>query len=214
MYTNETLMSALRSGTADRLLKRDKFKESFREQGLGKIKLPTGKIVADDPCVLFEMEPFTKCVPPGEYPVMLYIYHCEDDQRVAFAEIRFNENMPVRFEPALVGGQDARELQADEFFGYGVDAGTGCFMDEQTCQKLEELTEAAKDGILPEFDQALAESYVDTYSTANFNLPGTDLNVVAFSSGYGDGSYPSFWGIDDMGRLCCLMTDFCVVDTL
>jgi hypothetical protein len=38
--------------------------------------------------------------------------------------------------------------------------------------------------------------------------PDTGANLVAFSSGYGDGAYPSFWGIDESGELCCLVTDF------
>ena len=69
---------------------------------MGKIKLPTGKIVANDPLIAEETEPFTICVTPGEYPVMLYVNHSDGDQRVAFAEIRFLEDMPVRFAPALV----------------------------------------------------------------------------------------------------------------
>lgn len=212
MYINEKLMIALRNHMADDFLKENKQEGYFREQELAKIKLPTGKIVANDPLVLGEMEAFTIRVPSGEYPVVLYIYHNNDDQRVAFAEMRLNEKIPVRFEPALVEGQEAEALEEDEFFGYGVDTGTGCFMDEQTCKKLEALMDTTEYGELTEFDKLLEESYVDTYMTANFVLPETDFNVVAFSSGYGDGCYPSFWGYDASGELCCLITDFCVID--
>ena len=78
---------------------------------MGKIKLPTGKIVANDPLIAEATDPFTICVTPGEYPVMLYVNHSDGDQRVAFAEIRFQEDMPVRFAPALVEGQDLEELE-------------------------------------------------------------------------------------------------------
>lgn len=212
MYINENLMIALRNHTANDFLKEIKQEGYFREQELGKVKLPTGKVVANDPLVLGEMEAFTIQVPSGEYPVILYIYHCNDDQRVAFAEMRLNEKVPVRFEAALVEGQDVETLEEDEFFGYGVDTGTGCFMDKLTCQRLEVLMDTTEDGELAEFDKLLEESYVDTYMTANYVLPETDLNVVAFSSGYGDGAYPSFWGYDDAGELCCLITDFGVID--
>lgn len=44
---------------------------------------------------------------------------------------------------------------------------------------------------------------------ANFQLGNrTDANVIAFSSGYGDGSYASYWGYDAAGNLISLVTDF------
>lgn len=222
---NEKLMIALRSNAANDYLKEINYTGYLREQELGKIKLPTGKIVANDPLIAEETEPFTICVTPGEYPVMLYVNHSDGDQRVAFAEIRFLEDMPVRFAPALVEGQDLEELEEDEVFCYGVDTGTGCFMDEQTSQKLMRIFESFDENALPEsFDEGsifpelpelgdmLDESYVDTYMTANYVLPGTELNIVAFSSGYGDGAYPSYWGYDASGNICCLITDFYVID--
>lgn len=36
----------------------------------------------------------------------------------------------------------------------------------------------------------------------------TDANVIAFSSGYGDGAYASYWGYDAAGNLVSLVTDF------
>ncbi len=212
MYMNTKLMIALRDHTADNYLENQDMKEYFREQPLGKLALPTGKIIANDPLCLFETEPFVKSVPPGNYPVMLYIYHCNTDQRVAFAEIRFSENMPVKYEPAITAEQDAATLERDEFFGYGVDSGTGCFMDEQACQKLLQLTDDLEDGILPEFNQKLEKSYIDTYCAANYTLPGIKCNVAAFSTGYGDGAYPSYWGYDKSGKVCCLITDFCIIE--
>jgi tetratricopeptide (TPR) repeat protein len=36
----------------------------------------------------------------------------------------------------------------------------------------------------------------------------TQANIVAFSSGYGDGAYVSYWGYDAAGNLVSLVTDF------
>ena len=36
----------------------------------------------------------------------------------------------------------------------------------------------------------------------------TPANIIAFSSGYGDGAYASYWGYDAAGTLVCLVTDF------
>lgn len=140
MYLNEPLLKAVSAGSAGRFLKEG---ESLRSQPLGELYLPTGKIVANDPCCLFEGTPFTRTVPPGSYPVNLWVW---------------------------------------------------------------------EGGIFSALDDALEKSYVDTYSAANVRLPDSEYNVAAFSSGWGDGGYPSYWGFDAEGQLCCLMTDFCILD--
>ena len=35
---------------------------------------------------------------------------------------------------------------------------------------------------------------------------------MAFTSGYGDGSYGSYWGFDDNDEVVCLVTDFLVLN--
>lgn len=205
-------LKILRAGESEKFFINSKFHEKIEEQPLGLLNLPTGKIVANDPLCFYETEPFEKTVKPGRYPVILYVQHIEDDRRVAFAEIRFTEKLPVGFELALIKGQDAEKLSEDEYYGYGVDSGTGGFMDELTCNEFVALIEPTDDGMLPELEKALSDSYVYTYSTANYTLSGTDNNLTVFSSGYGDGCYPSYWGYDEKGGLCCLITDFETVD--
>ena len=212
MYLNKEFMIALRTGNINELLKKYQDDISIRKQALGKIKLPTGRIVANDPMCNFQMEPFERTVAPGEYPVMLYIAHMNDDQRVAFAEIRFTEELPAEFELATVSGDDVSKLGDDDFFGYGVDTGTGGFMDEITCGELKKIIYESDDYTFDSLDDALDKSYVPTYDTANVCLPDSEHNVVAFSSGFGDGTYPSFWGFDKNGDLCSLITDFMVID--
>lgn len=193
-----------------------KFGEHIVLQELGEINLPTGKIVACDPLVDPETPPFNKQVKPGKYPVTLYI-HCigsgdDEDKRVAFAKLSFSDKLPSRFELAVSGEQALDDLDEDEFYGYGVDSGTGCFMDETTAEKVGELIDNSEDYTIPELDEMLEDSYVYTYSTANFTLPETELNLAAFSSGFGDGMYPTYWGFDDSDNICCLITDFETVD--
>ncbi len=36
----------------------------------------------------------------------------------------------------------------------------------------------------------------------------TGANIIAFSSGWGDGCYASYWGYDADGKIACLITDF------
>lgn len=212
-FQNETILEALYSGSIDRYLSQDKYKQWLTVQELGEIYLPTGKIVANDPLCLFEKNPFERTVAPGKYPVTLYLLHIDTDIRVAFAEITFNDNPPKSFELAIHAGEDITTLKEEEFFGYGVDSGTGGFMDYETCMEYEKLLDATEDYSWRELDALLDKSYVHTYSTANICLPGSEKNLVVFSSGYGDGGYPSFWVLDQNNEPCRLITDFCIIDT-
>ena len=94
-----------------------------------------------------------------------------------------------------------------------VDSGTGGFMDEDACHALKALLDESDVGMLPALEDALSASYGDTCSAVNLSLPGLPANFTVFTSGDGDGAYPSYWGFDDAGQLCCLMTDFCILDT-
>lgn len=205
-------LKTLRLGESNKFFKKSNLHEKIVEQPLGLLNLPTGKIVANDPLCFFETIPFEKPVAPGNYPVILYIHHIEDDRRVAFAEIRFTENLPYRFELALKERENAEELSEDDYYGYGVDSGTGGFMDKLTCDEFVSLLETLEDGMLPELEEALNASYIDTYSTVNYKLPGQEHNLVVFSSGFGDGCYSSYWGYDEYDKLCCLITDFKTIE--
>lgn len=171
----------------------------------GDLLVPSGRIVACDPLVMPGTPAFTREVRAGKYSVLLSVAELENDQRVAAAAVEFDvggATAAERWDLALVPGQDPATLGPREFFGYGVDAGTGCFMDAQVA--------AALDAGEPcDLDAALQASYVPTFSWAN--LRHRDGSVVAFSSGWGDGSYASYWGFDGTGRLVALATDFAVL---
>jgi Protein of unknown function (DUF4241) len=176
---------------------------------LGELVLPTGQVVACDPFVVSKNEePFTVRVRPGRYPVSVNVARFDsDDQRVAYSILRLSDAAPVRWEMALLPGQSADGLKDDEFHGYGVDSGTGCFMDVEAARIL-----AVGSNWENEHHEALEEmnkTYVHTWAWVNTVLdPARSANVVAFSSGYGDGTYPSYWGYDANGQVACLVTDF------
>lgn len=207
----ERLLLLLKNETNDFFVG-SKFSESIVIQELGEINLPTGKIVACDPLVCPEELPFSKQVKAGRYPVTLYIHCIDDDKRVGFAKLTFSDKLPSRFELAVNEEQNLEELKEGYIFGYGVDSGTGSFMDEKAAAKVVELMDSAEDYNIPELEDMLEKTYVDTYCTANFRIPGTDLDLAAFSSGFGDGLYPTYWGFDENDNICCLITDFETVD--
>lgn len=182
---------------------------TLKLRALGEVVLPTGRIVACDPFIVSgDEEPFTRGVAPGRYPVLVNVAAFEDQERVAYAILRFADRPPVRWEMALLPEQEVGTLGEGEFFGYGVDAGTGCFMDEAVAPVLgERATE--ENEYNGDFIEEMEKTYVHTWAWGSFVLdPATGANVVAFSSGWGDGSYPSFWGFDESGAVACLVTDF------
>ena len=53
------------------------------------------------------------------------------------------------------------------------------------------------------------KTYRPTWSWSNLKLP--DANLVAFSSGCGDGVYASYGGFDANGKVAIVLTDFGLV---
>lgn len=108
---------------------------------------------------------------------------------------------------ALTGDQDLRDLGPDEFFGYGVDAGTGCFVD------------ASASGLFGPFDGTDDDVPLDAFYgpksgnplVVTLTEPSGQATLVAFASGWGDGVYPTWVGRDDDGQLAAFVTDFHVV---
>ncbi|HZG42707.1 MAG TPA: DUF4241 domain-containing protein, partial [Longimicrobium sp.] len=103
---------------------------TFITQPIGTFALPSGRLVACDPFVCDDGwgRPFAQPVPRGEFPVSLAVADFGDQRRTAFARIAFSAEPVVRWEMALLDGQDASALAPDEIFGYGVDTGLGAFM--------------------------------------------------------------------------------------
>lgn len=177
---------------------------------LGELALPTGQVVACDPFVVSKNEkPFTVRVPPGRYPVSVNVARFDsDDQRVAYSILRLRDAAPVRWEMALLPDQRVEELKEGRIHGYGVDSGTGCFMDVEAARILA-VGSNWENEHHGDLEEGMKQTYVYTWAWLNTVLtPATGVNVVAFSSGYGDGEYPSYWGYDANGEVACLVTDF------
>lgn len=192
-----------------KVIKTAQWEVTLRARPLCELVVATGEIVACDPFTSPDAAAFARQVPAGSYPVVLSVAHFDDgDQRVAAAMIRFGERAPVSWEMALVEGDDPSQLEEGEIFGYAVESGNGCFMDEAAARALLERMERDEDffeSMLNEMDK----TYVDTWSWAAFR-PDAELpaNVVAFSAGVSDDSYASYFGLDESGNVVCLVTDF------
>ena len=181
---------------------------TLRRHDSGSLLLPTGRIVACDPSVISgEEEAFVRTVAPGSYPVSLVLATDTEQARVAAAILRFSDASPVSWERARTVEDDDLEMT-----GYGVDSATGCFLDSSALaivateleptaqweQRIEEALEAAPD---------------DDWFSANIPVSqAPPTNAIAFSSGFGDGLYASWFGLDADGNTVCLLTDFEVLE--
>ena len=162
----------------------------------GELVLPTGRIVASDAFIL-STEPFTTTVVPGRYPVALL--SATDDRGlgsdVAAAMLRLAPGDPVSWQMALVAGQDATTLEPGTFFGYAVDSGTGSFTSPEAVEHV--AGEPAFDAYSTRFQAAM----FPTPDARNLSVdlmvdPATSANVIGFPSGFGDGGYASWFGLD------------------
>lgn len=186
----------------------------LRRHAAGELRLTTGRVVACDPAAP-EIEPFTAAFAPGSHPVVLSVarFEADGDERVAGAMLAVAGGAPVRWELALVAGQDASELEGDEVFGYGVDSGFGCLLDAEAAERYAGALEEDADALEERIADALDATYVDTWSWANVVVDtAAGLNLVAFSAGMGDGLYASYLGYDEGGNLVALVTDFALFE--
>ncbi|MFD3633480.1 DUF4241 domain-containing protein [Streptomyces sp. NPDC058664] len=182
---------------------------AFTVTDLGALTLPTGRLVACDPIVHLgnddeRPEPFTVTVPPGSYPVQTVVTDVEHPfphRVIAAARLVIRDAPVVRWEPALVPGQDPADLADGEFFGYGVDAGVGCFHDASAHHSFPG-TEDEEGVVWETMDGSPA-------GPTAFLVEGEDGHTVAvFDSGWGDGCYPTWIGRDADGEAVCFVTDF------
>ncbi|MFJ3199800.1 DUF4241 domain-containing protein [Streptomyces sp. NPDC086989] len=182
----------------------------------GELWLPTGRVVACDPFTGLGgdwITPFTVQVPAGRHRVQVAMATLtepgeepsdEPHRRVAAARLLVTDAPVVSWELALKDGQDPAELGEDGYFGYGVDAGAGCFYDAGANDSFEEC-EGDEGPLWDAFEAA-------GHAAGVHLVDGEDgHNLAAFSSGFGDGHYPTWVGRDAAGAVTCFVTDFFVV---
>jgi hypothetical protein len=177
---------------------------------IGRLRLPSGRIVAADAMVEPTLPAFDRAVEPGEYPVHLAIAHFRKggDQRIAAAWLVFGSNAIARWVPTRLDATARRQPKPGEPAAYGVDSGTGSFLSPEAAAS---MTAQLSDEFAERVAEQMHATYVHTREWAMVELPG-QLNLALFSSGLGDGAYASFWGLDADDKPVVLLTDFGLLD--
>jgi Protein of unknown function (DUF4241) len=176
--------------------------------------LPSGRVVAGEPFMYFagdDSDGFVQRVPPGHYPVVLIlgVFGDEDGEdadahaTVAAARLVIRDEPVASWEMAVYDGQDVTKLGDDGYYGYPVDGGTGGFVDAQVIPSLD-----ADGDYFDRLMEALGDRDKDYTAPVTLIDDDSEPVVVAFSSGGGDGSYPTWVGRTAGGEVACLLTDF------
>lgn len=179
------------------------------------VVLPTGHLVGCDPLSGAPgAEPFAIAVPAGVYELRAWVAVLRSDgaewqRRVAALQLVTRDEPAARWAPALLPGQDPSALEADAFFGYSVDAGTGTLADAVAVRALAEWDhERIEEVYLP---AGYPSGPVPGGAISAVTDEQTGANVVAVSSGWGDGTYPTFIGYTAAGAVGSFVTDFLVI---
>jgi hypothetical protein len=184
----------------------------------GVLRMPSGQLIAADPaCIEADERPYTATVAPGGYPVLLSVVRWADDpgrSRVAAAKLIVSDDPVASWEQALRPGEDVRHLGAGQFFGFGVDGGNACFCDVIVAPAMERLVEtffsnAAAAPAMGQFFESLI-----TDDAAELGDLGSGANLIAFSSGWGDGAYPTWIGRTSTGDIACFVIDMQLLEVL
>jgi nucleoid DNA-binding protein len=169
---------------------------------LPNLRLPTGRIVAMDPMTT-SSELFSRSVAPGEYPVAVVVAELGGDRRVALALMRFSESKIEKWEPALTNDQANSNSGEQKAVGYGVDSAKGCFCEPSMIAAIR----ADEDADFRFYDRVVDEMTGENW----LHIDSPAGSMAVFHSGYGDGRYPSYFGLDAKGKPVALVTDFKVV---
>jgi len=187
---------------------------SLQRVAVGKLPITSGQVVACDPLVQPDAPAFADHLAPlGQYLVELIVH----SGRPALAVLWFQQRTDLHAEGlhwqmARRPAQDVSTLGTDAFVGYPVDAGVGCFMDVDAQAALQSRNSQLEAEDRPWGDDLLGEPDLD-HGLLYHPLGEESTNaLIVFSSGWGDGVYPSYWALDIGGHPVALVTDFLIIE--
>ena len=171
----------------------------IRKQTVANLVIPSGQIIACDPGA-FQFEenqrPFHRTVPPGTYPVTVGLVQSGRFEIPAYLMIEFTREPPVQWALAT---RSRKRTDAATSAAHLVDSGCSCFMDAEAALQIAADWEKTiyRGRLLGVMLEALPPR---PWAAIVLNSE-TGANLVACTSGYGDGSYSSFWGVDALGAV-------------
>lgn len=178
---------------------------------VGRLATPAGAVVAADPYLVGdegEPQAFEQRLGADSAEVTVArAVIAEDHERVAALALVVGSQTITDWRMATLPGQDTADLGHGDFFGYGVDAGTGSFGSPEAMRVVGRVMQDDA-GML---EDPVSEALQDTPAGAVVVAPEPGATpIAACASGWGDGSYPTWIGIDAAGEVVVVVTDFLV----
>ncbi len=179
-------------------------------QHLGEVHLGSGSLSVRDPFVVQPevSAPIVTGLTPGTYPVYAAVAEVGDEHwRNAAAVLVLGSGTVTSWSLAMDdGGTDVGTP-----VGYPVDTGTGCFIDSDLVQDLDHAL-SQDDGRLEDpVSMAMMTQDSDHRRFAGVvSLDGAESDLAVFTSGWGDGRYPTWVGRASDGSASVVVTDFAV----
>ena len=186
--------------TSNYKVKTKDFTYTFQNKTLGKLNLSSGKIIATDPILINDSEPFTKNFPKGSFPVDISI---ANKNIVAFVKLTFSNNKIKKWKYALLKGEkDISIRDTSLFYCFSVDAGVACLFDAKYLKKAKSLNQN-------EWNKSffLQKPKYESFIAKNHNI-----EAAVFETGYGDGCYATFIGYDEKGQPSQILIDFGIIE--
>lgn len=159
-----------------------------RLEQIGNLRISSGVIgILDFGYDIYDFEPLHRKVRPGEYPVEVVTIH----DRVAGIRVKFTDSEePIKWYAANTPSGNGV---------YDVDAGNLAIFD---VSKLLGLNRIKKEKIFNEWSESGKPEIV--------SMTGTNDCVIS-TSGFGDGAYPAYWGVNKQDEVLSLYIDFMIL---
>lgn len=189
---------------------------------IGTADIPSGRVVVADPLAYMAgshviAPTLEKEISKGSYPVEISLFRSNImGVRICTARLKIKPTAAVRYELAkpLTGTEAAKD-----FTGYPVDAGMMCFCDSEVANDYSRFIDEwhrnnpnknhYDDYFAALFAQSaekLSQFQSEDGDFIEWTLPETGQRIVMMSSGLGDGFYQCFWGYDESGEICELIS--------
>ena len=181
-------------------------KDNYDVFNIGDISLPTGEIVVCDAVCNFGIKdnmikPFINKVDQGNYPIFIsVIKNGSNKGKYAAIEIEFNKEIPVSFEVCIKYQDVLKDLKPNEKYGFNIESGLVCICDAQV--------EALYEEHIEQWRIKSPDFISDKSKWIMWNLPETEFMMPIISSGFGNGYYSVFWGLDKSDDVCSLIIQF------
>lgn len=191
---------------------------------VGGISFPTGNVIVRDPLVYLAKDalPYHTKIPIGIFPLTILVVEMEADHyRYVGFRLKLSSSKAVTYTEALLGNENLDNFQEGEYFGFHVDAGLATIVDQATrdayCSFVENWQKSNPDQNI--YDHFFAAEFKKSSQSApayqrdggdwiNFTIPDTELTIPMIQSGFGDGTYPVYFGYDKQGAITEIVAQF------